>query len=448
MYRLRHRELVSVPFGSGAFKSIPLIVGTGPWKWLNTYAQLYEYVHFNSLSFDWDPTCPTTTQGALMMAVDHDPTDPVPTSIEELSLMQGCVNTAVYAPVHMNVTNLHDQHARYLTCGSGLPVDGSLRETSLGNLIIYPLVTLNGVGLLWVNYDVTLTVPQMIAASGASPACMFIPKDVGGANLKSMLANAVEIGDRIAEIIPDGSGQPVVRALADSVGLSLDGVFGSTAQDFIPANVPVPRVLSGLGTVSLSNDTMKTSGSGSYTAGEGWTWSGVRRGDTMSLGFPPSFNPYLRGMSMVVRALTASALQLSQSSDHVSDGSYTQDSPTRAVWLGSTAVLSGDDLLTCSTNNFVPKATGDYQLVLDMQTNDDLSTMDATDLPALQVVTATAAYDTSTFETYSSIEGGLVDSFTVRFATHQPSLHGITIDFLSSVVTSPSHVVLSVVQTA
>jgi len=56
-------------------------MGPKNFPWLKAIANNYDEYKYVSISFDFKPVCPTTTNGLFMMFYDYDRTDPVPTNI-------------------------------------------------------------------------------------------------------------------------------------------------------------------------------------------------------------------------------------------------------------------------------------------------------------------------------------------------------------------------------
>jgi len=93
-----HRELLAVVAGSDAFTIFsgeinPGIYGSFPW--LSNEALTYEMYSWRFLGYEYEPSCSTTSTGVVMLAVEFDPTDPLPEN--ENGFMNLC--DAVQGPV-------------------------------------------------------------------------------------------------------------------------------------------------------------------------------------------------------------------------------------------------------------------------------------------------------------------------------------------------------------
>lgn len=81
----------------------------GAFPWLSQSAKNYEAYRFRKLRIEWEPTCPTTTPGTVIISPDYDPTDvDIATHHSDLDLMNAA--NAAWAPPYKKVTCKIDIH--------------------------------------------------------------------------------------------------------------------------------------------------------------------------------------------------------------------------------------------------------------------------------------------------------------------------------------------------
>lgn len=168
--RVRHREYIR-DILLGDYASDPLTLPINPgmsstFPWLCGIAQLYESYVFNSLHFEYMPTCGTATAGAFVFAIDYDANDPKPQNKSQLMQMHGAVRTSVWNAVCLqadsqDLRKLPQRYTRKTVWGG----NGDLKTYDVGNLVFAvsgyqgdPFQV--GGGELYVSYDVELMTPQ------------------------------------------------------------------------------------------------------------------------------------------------------------------------------------------------------------------------------------------------------------------------------------------------
>lgn len=130
--------------------------------WLATTASAYESYKFRSLKFVYAGRVSSTVGGYCTIAVDFDPSDPAPTSRQEINNFND--RTAVVPwTVQADLVCRRDGLSRipkYLTRSSS--VAGELGIYDVGTLYIVTggQATSSAIGELWVEYDVEFYIPQ------------------------------------------------------------------------------------------------------------------------------------------------------------------------------------------------------------------------------------------------------------------------------------------------
>jgi len=164
---IRHREYIgdiagSVNFSSNAYAINPGLPLTFPW--LNTIAVGYESYRFKHLSFIYESSKSTATNGSVLMAVDFDPQDAAPTSKTQALAYQNAIRGPVwesfsYVCSQANLAKMNQKFIRYGALITGQ--DALLYD--VGNLYLCPSgqADTSIIGELHVDYEVEFLTPQL-----------------------------------------------------------------------------------------------------------------------------------------------------------------------------------------------------------------------------------------------------------------------------------------------
>jgi len=154
---------------NNAFQTNVLRINPGNsncFPWLSTLANSFETYQLHKLSFEYCPTCPSSTPGYHAMMVEYDADDDPPGTKSAFLMNETAYSGTVWSPMKLNC----DSHMlksigpdRYTRPRGVTPADqelklydaGFLCWTSAGNPS--PQTT---IGEIWVEYDVTLLSPQ------------------------------------------------------------------------------------------------------------------------------------------------------------------------------------------------------------------------------------------------------------------------------------------------
>lgn len=165
-----HREYVQdltsadSNFRNTSFSVNPGLATTFPW--LSAVAGRFESYLFRRLHFIYEPVCPTTTPGAVMMAIDYDAADTTPTTKVVLMSYKGAVRSAPW-----NITKFDasrddlrkfgiQRYVRTTTNPSGTDVktyDVGRLQVATQNTPAVPTT----LGELYVEYEVEFFTPQL-----------------------------------------------------------------------------------------------------------------------------------------------------------------------------------------------------------------------------------------------------------------------------------------------
>nr|QKV51018.1 putative capsid protein [Crucivirus sp.] len=242
--RIRHCELLGSITGSGNFTIDPNL-GVFPvnpglqssFPWLSTQAAAWEKYKFHKLKFIYHTKCATSVPGSVLLGMDYDAADVVPTTELQLSNFYGSVESAPWKEIVFNCNLERMQGSRYIRVHPVTGVD--IKTYDQGNFYVG---TVDGTavpwGKLWVEYDVELQIPQQAPAAGIG--VYFSPVAVT-ANLFPVINNAT-INARNYNISVNGDPTTPNRLIIDglvigkqySIDLSLVGTtISSLAFDVL-----------------------------------------------------------------------------------------------------------------------------------------------------------------------------------------------------------------------
>lgn len=165
--QVRHREYVGEVLGSIAFAwdSYPINPGletTFPWLW--PIACRFESYRFESLRFDFEPACPTSTEGSVLLVVDYDAADVGPDSKAVAMGYASSVRSPAWGKCS-HVSRKSDL-SKHVTWNTRFGVVGSqdIKTTDIGNLFVCAdgqAADGGTLGELYVEYVVNLYTPQI-----------------------------------------------------------------------------------------------------------------------------------------------------------------------------------------------------------------------------------------------------------------------------------------------
>lgn len=168
--RVRHREYVRDITGTTNFTVASIAVNPGiaaSFPWLSAVASRFERYKFNSLRFDYVPSCSVTTSGTVMAAYDTDATDSAPTSKLQLLAYQNATRSPPWAAWSATLPRVKDFQDRYVRDGTA-PTSTDLKMYDVAALHTATATTETTLlGEIYVEYDVTLLIPQFQSASSA-----------------------------------------------------------------------------------------------------------------------------------------------------------------------------------------------------------------------------------------------------------------------------------------
>lgn len=165
---IRHREFISSISGSVNFVDTAFAVQPGlssTFPWLASMAINWENYHMNAIQFRYVSRSSTAFTGSVIMAPDYDSSDSQPTTYQEISTFQNSISDAPWKDIVCRLsprsTMLVGQN-RYIRSGPlGPNQDVKLYDIAVLNLATVGQSDTAVIGELWVEYNVTLLVPNV-----------------------------------------------------------------------------------------------------------------------------------------------------------------------------------------------------------------------------------------------------------------------------------------------
>jgi hypothetical protein len=133
---------------------------------LQAPASIFEKFHVRSLEFEFLPTSAATRSGSVILMVETDTYDSIPTTKEEMLNHQNSARGLPWDRFKLAVTgkDLHPRPQMFIRPEAVAPSDYDARLDDLGELHIGAAVdseTPIGIGELWVHYDIDLISPAV-----------------------------------------------------------------------------------------------------------------------------------------------------------------------------------------------------------------------------------------------------------------------------------------------
>lgn len=140
-------KLISLNPGSGGFS-----------PWLQNVAQAFENYRCHHLAFHYEPTCPTTTTGAIVMGISHDATSSKSPSSQMLLRYESAAQSSLWNRTHVKATKLRREY--YVHNGASDRADLRFNDFGVLEYGVDGFPTQNGdevtLGTIWVDYSFEL----------------------------------------------------------------------------------------------------------------------------------------------------------------------------------------------------------------------------------------------------------------------------------------------------
>lgn len=181
-------------FTASPFESIVYDINPGNeelFRWFSIMSKGYEMYQVHKMGFEFDPSCPTTTQGTVMLATDFDAFDEPPFDKQEMMAMKGAQRCAPWEPVRNTFTSKDVAHSKdyYIRDAPPAP-EQDITLLDVGKFILSTASILSGLlgsstgdevtlGELYVDYDITLKNPTAERSNITSSNSLRIAKYPG-----------------------------------------------------------------------------------------------------------------------------------------------------------------------------------------------------------------------------------------------------------------------------
>lgn len=248
--RVVHRELIASISGSQTFvvqNAFPLNPGMPlTFPWLSVIAQQWEQYRFNSLRFCYYTRTGSNTVGSLQLIPDYDAADSAPLSEQAASAYEDVVEDAPWKDISciLKPSALHPMGPRKYIRTGALAANLDIKTYDSGTLFVAAIDGASGSpawGKLWVEYDVTFSVPQLASGglstfahlTSSTPVTGYIlpnPTIVSGSLPISVVANSLVFPAAgsyfVSYTVYASTSATASSAPAVAGGASLDSNFG------------------------------------------------------------------------------------------------------------------------------------------------------------------------------------------------------------------------------
>ena len=273
---IKHREFIRDINGSVNFAATGVSINPGlsaTFNWLSGIATRFESYQFLELCFSYETQAPTTTSGSVVLAIDYDPRDPLPTSKAQAMDYRGTVRSAPWTPCqHESIAeDLRKRKTYYVRSGSAAPnEDLSLYDTGTLSVITQAQAGATVIGELWAHYTVKLMTPKSNSAGGGTAIW-------GEWNLTDNVTTTLVGGNLPAALVQAG-GSPDTHTFT----------FSQPWQGVVSVDVQGTGItlgaaqLTGTGVVAASQQLQNN---GAATAGAGYAKVNASQGQTVIVTF-------------------------------------------------------------------------------------------------------------------------------------------------------------------
>lgn len=256
---ITHRELVSdvlVPGDPFTVTSYPLNPGMGmTFPWLSGIAMQYESYRVNYFRAVYEPACPTTQQGNVLLAIDFDASDAAPPTKQVMTSYSGCIRGPVWQRIVCTAAKRDLEKMcpeRYVRFYDLANID--IKTYDFGKLYLATTPGGGGVyGELWIEYSIQFYTPQLpseieyahsakiVGNPAGAPAAPFLAgAKVGGLPVEITAQNSLtfkEAGEYLLEFMATGSvfnGQaPVLGGTITTLPVTITTVVTAAATAFL-----------------------------------------------------------------------------------------------------------------------------------------------------------------------------------------------------------------------
>jgi hypothetical protein len=248
--RICHSEFLTNLSGATTFTavSVPLNPGlSSTFVWLAALANNFESYHFHSLRAVYRTMKGTSTSGEVILAIDYDAADGLPTSKASMFSYEGVVKSAPWENVAYVSSGRNLSKAVELYTRSGLVAGTDIKTYDVGNLILAvdACADTSIVGDVFLEYDVEFFTPQSspecyctlaqkIETSNSPPAALFTSSTVSTGN--SIASPTVGTSTLVFNV-------PGEYLLSCFFGAAIDDTAGLVLGGSVTASITTPSVV-------------------------------------------------------------------------------------------------------------------------------------------------------------------------------------------------------------
>jgi hypothetical protein len=161
----KHTEYIADLNGSVDFDSRTLALNPGNedvFPYLSNIAVSFEYYKFRKLRLRYEPSCSTSTPGAVMLCIDYDASDSAPLGKTSFMMNQNATRCSSWSRSSMDlVAKANGAQVKRFVLNDFPPPNTDVKMYNLGNLFIATQgSTAAPIGEIYVDYEVELSVPQ------------------------------------------------------------------------------------------------------------------------------------------------------------------------------------------------------------------------------------------------------------------------------------------------
>jgi hypothetical protein len=166
---IAHRELLGDVLSAINFRATSYPINPGlstVFPWLSPIARQYESYTFHKLNVVYEPSCQTTTAGAVFLAIDFDALDDVPNTKAAMTAYSGGAKGMAYLPFGITAAkaDLHKFSPERYVRDASIP-NSDLKTYDCGQILVgYANAQADNVftGEVYLEYTVELRTPHII----------------------------------------------------------------------------------------------------------------------------------------------------------------------------------------------------------------------------------------------------------------------------------------------
>jgi len=228
--RVTHREFLGEVTSTGSgfnARSYSINPGLAPvFPWLAPIANRYETYKLRRLVFHYVASCPTSTSGLLMMALDYDAADALPASQSEMLNMNDKTSGPAWSNTSFVAALREGDKSPSKYTRSGVVPNTDIKTYDVGSLVVgFQGVSAATIGILYVEYVVDLFTPQMSEEQESAAG--------------SINGDGTEAGDLFGTPIPTGAVPATANANTLTFTVPWQGVLSVSAGGTVVTGIAV-----------------------------------------------------------------------------------------------------------------------------------------------------------------------------------------------------------------